>query len=372
MKLILPVALVLASCATPVAPRFPADQALARMEKDVRFLASDEMKGRNNATPEGLAAAEYVAKQMEAAGLRPGGENGTWFQAIPGKRGDRGRNVIGRTPGESDKWIVIGAHHDGLGVLRDKIHNGADDNASGVAVILEVARRLAGRDGLLFCSFDAEEDGLVGSNHFVKSELYPVSSFRAMICLDLVGGSLLPGDEKRVFALGSESSAFLFDWIGRERDKPDLQVERAGIYAIEPMGPAIARSDYSPFRLKKVPFVFLSTGTPWYYHTPHDDVERLDFPKMGRIADLVGKLAIDTAQGNPEWRDPEPNVYEDAEVLKDSCRRVLENAELRISDARKGMVADALEALSDDPDKLTIQRTMMMLFELAAAQKPAH
>ncbi|HKS17191.1 MAG TPA: M28 family peptidase [Planctomycetota bacterium] len=377
MTRLVPLLLILASCGVRPA-RFPLEFSLARLERDVRFLASDEMKGRNNGTPEGAAAADHVARRMEEAGLKPAGENGTWFQVIPGRRGDRGRNVIGARPGLSGRWIVIGAHHDGLGVVRDKIHNGADDNASGVAVILEVARRIEGKPlhhGLLFCSFDAEEDGLTGSSHFVKSNLYPVESFVAMICLDLVGGSFLPGDEKRVFALGSESSARLFEWIGNRRDRPGpLEVERAGIYAIEPMGPAIARSDYSAFRLKKVPFVFFSTGTPWYYHTPEDDVERLDFAKMEHVADLVTNLASDLVRPSPatEWREPEPDVAEDARLLAAGCSRALEHPAIKLSDRQRTGLGQAMEALQGQPDKGTVQRAMMALFTLAAAQRPAH
>lgn len=370
---------LIASCAPPKSPA-PTDTAIARMERDVRFLASDEMKGRDNATPEGAAAAEFVARRMRESGLRSAGENGTWFQTIPGRRGDRGRNVIGAIPGTTPEWIVLGAHYDGLGVRNGKIHNGADDNASGVAALLEAARSLSGpapRRGYLFCSFDAEEDGLVGSNHFVKSGLYPVTSFAAMICLDLVGGAFLPGDERRLFALGSESSEALFDWIGRARAAGGpLEIERAGIYAIEPVGPMIARSDYSPFRMKKVPFVFFSTGTPWYYHTPEDDLERLDFAKMDGVAKLLVQLARDLASrdGRPEWRTPAPDTAEDARLMSGICRRLLEHPAVRLSDRQRAVFAECMEALGPGgpADASAVQRAMIAVFEAAALQRPAH
>src|SRR5262245_997891 len=380
IKRLLLAGLLLASCA-PIPPRFPGESAIARLERDVRFLASDDMKGRNNGTPEGAAAAEYVAQQMQEAGLKPAGENGTWFQAIPGRNGSRGRNVIGARPGNSGRWIVVGAHHDGLGERKGVIYNGADDNASGVAVILEAARRLeeSWRHGILFCSFDAEEDGLVGSTHFVKSGLYPVESFVAMICLDLVGASFLPGDEKRIFALGSESSEAIHRKMWFEQHQNDaLEVERVGIYAIEPMGPIGARSDYSPFRLKKIPFVFFSTGTPWYYHTPDDDVERLNLAKMNHVADLVVKTVqwIDVPlPNNPEtvWREPKSDVEEDAKLLAAGCRRALEHPAIRASDRQRAALAETIEALtSKDVQKGTVQNAMILLFTVAAAQKPAH
>ena len=369
--------LIAVSCSPPKTSA-PVETAISRLQRDVRFLASDEMKGRNNATPEGARAAEFVARRMEEVGLAPAGENGTWYQEIPGRNGPRGRNVIGARPGTTPEWIVIGAHFDGLGEVKGQIHNGADDNASGVAVLLEAARTAsAGSRGLLFCSFDAEEDGLVGSSHFVKSQLYPVDSFAAMICLDLVGGSFLPGDERRVFALGSESSAALFDWMGRERQRnTTLEVERAGIYAIEPMGTLIARSDYSPFRLRKVPFVFFSTGTPWYYHTPEDDIERLDFKKMEAVADIVIRMARDlsNAPERPAWRTPAPDYAEDAKTLAGSCRRLLEHPAVRLSDRQRGAIAEVLEELKPDGSggAAVVQKAMIAVFSAAAAQKPAH
>jgi hypothetical protein len=373
----LPLLVLAASCAAPP-PRFPIEGAETRLERDVRTLASDEMKGRNNGTPEGALAAEYVARQMEEAGLKRAGENGTWFQPL---KGGRGRNVIGAFPGNSGRWIVLGAHHDGLGERKGQVHNGADDNASGVAVILEAARRLEEtvRHGLLVCSFDAEEDGLIGSSHFVASGLYPAESIVAMICLDLVGGAFLPGDENRIFALGSESSAAIHRHMGLERDlNTGLEVERAGIYMIEPAGPIIARSDYSPFRLKKIPFVFFSTGTPWYYHTPDDDVERLDIPKMSRVAALVEATIrwIDVPPPNhheTEWREPAPYVEEDAKLLASGCRRALEHPAIRASDRQRAALAEAIESLTaEGVDRKTVQKAMMLLFSLAAAQKPAH
>jgi Zn-dependent M28 family amino/carboxypeptidase len=291
--------------------------------------------------------------------------------------------VIGAKRGTTDEWIVIGAHYDHLGVRKGEIYNGADDNASGVAVLLDIASRVGRsaplRRGFLFCSFDAEEDGLVGSTHFVNSELYPIASIAAMICFDLVGGSFLPGDEGRVFALGSESSSELFEWIGKARDAARaFQLERVGIYAIEPAGPIFARSDYSPFRLKKVPFVFFSTGTPWYYHTPQDDVERLDFRKMTFASDVAWALSMILAGTHrPTWRTPAPDRREDARLLAAGCRRVLENPVIRTSDRQRAAVASALENLTKAAEAETdskdiapvVQHAMMVLFEVAKGQK---
>ena len=365
------------SCGVPAAIREPAAH---RLERDVRFLASDEMRGRDNGTPESERAAAYIVERMREAGLKPAGEAGDWFHTF-----SRGRNVIGALEGISDSWIVIGAHYDHLGARNGRVFNGADDNASGVAVLLEIARRLENEPrhhGLLFCAFDAEEDGLVGSTHFVASGLYPVSSFVAMICFDLVGGSFLPGDERRVFAMGAESSAELSERLDRAAPRGRLEVERLGIYVIEPFGTIGARSDYSPFRLKKVPFVFFSTGTPWYYHTPEDDVERLDFRKMDAVADLAARLARDLAVATPRpvWRTPAPDVKGDARLAFGALKRIVEKGEIRSTDRQKTRAAELMlelkkigEAEKAPPKAAsTIQAAMMLLFAVASAQEPIH
>ena len=192
-------------------------------ERHILKLASDEMKGRDDGTPEGLAAAEYVAGRFKECGLKPGGRDG-YFQDFTsrfssGSPEHKGRNVVGLLEGKrAREYVVVAAHHDGLGVRNGKIHNGADDNASGTAMVLELARSFSGTvpgRSMLFISFDCEEDGLLGSREFVKSELYPASSFAALFVFDLVGGDFFEWEKDRFYALGSESSAELYERVGK-------------------------------------------------------------------------------------------------------------------------------------------------------------
>jgi acetylornithine deacetylase/succinyl-diaminopimelate desuccinylase-like protein len=158
---------------------------------DVRFLADDALAGRLAGSAGERCAADYIAGEFAKAKLRPAGDDGTFFQSLslasalnPHAPGGTGRNVIaaldGSDPRVKDEWIVIGAHYDHLGEGGNRsslspddkgIHNGADDNASGVSVVLSAARALAAGPrparSVLFIAFTGEESGLLGSTHFV-------------------------------------------------------------------------------------------------------------------------------------------------------------------------------------------------------------
>ncbi|OHB70903.1 MAG: hypothetical protein A2W23_07450 [Planctomycetes bacterium RBG_16_43_13] len=267
------------------------------MERIVRYLASDDMKGRGFGTEEGRTAARFVAGQFEKFGLKPGGESNTYFQKF-----GNGFNVLGVLEGRKhpDTHIVISAHHDHLGEKDGRIYNGADDNASGVAMLLELAEAFSKASkpnySILFISFEAEElgKGMAGSRYFVRSGLYDTKKFRAMICFDLVGGNLFEWEDRKVYAFGSEHcerlSKKLSSHIGQARAVSDyLDVTKVGVYLIEPLGQSIARSDYAGFRDAGVPFVFFTTGTPWYYHTTEDDADKLNYRKM----EMLGRFLFD-------------------------------------------------------------------------------
>ncbi|MDP5099712.1 MAG: M28 family peptidase, partial [Nonlabens sp.] len=186
------------------------------MKADVVFLASDSLQGRETGTSYELLAADYIAKRMKESGLSPKGNEGTYFQtfsfkqsndphteaAFTDEQGDgflTGTNVIGFIDNGAKTTVVIGAHYDHLGMggegslYRDgeAIHNGADDNASGVAVMLELAYRiktshLKGQN-YLFMAFSGEEMGLLGSNYFTKNATIDLSTVSYMINMDMVG-----------------------------------------------------------------------------------------------------------------------------------------------------------------------------------------
>lgn len=338
----IPILLLLVSCrALPPAREdtWEIDRRLAereisldRMMAVVRTLAADGMRGRRFGTPEGRRAARRVAGWMREIGLKAVREG----YRIPFEAANkRGWNVAGMLEGADpklrDEFVVVCAHHDHLGEIGGAVFNGADDNASGVAVLLEVARaaskvRKQLRRSVLFVSFDGEEAGLLGSRAFVKDGPISRERFAVLICLDLLGGNFTPRQTEVLFALGAESSPEVLQVVretARERRDPVVTV--LGVYAIEPLGWMFARSDYGSFRAAGVPFVFLSTGTPWYYHTPEDDVERMNGAKLQANARLVFRLLLRLAQlpERPSFRKNPPPPRTDAKVFAGHLDRLL-------------------------------------------------
>ena len=354
--------------------------------RHIEFLASPELEGRNNGTPGGKKAAEYVAGEMKRIGLQPGGKEG-WYHHFRTKRargGDvapfTGSNVIGLLKGTdlANEYVVINAHHDHLGMVKGKLRPGADDNASGVAMILELAEAFVKnppRRSLLFISFDAEEDGLVGSREFVASGIYDPKSIVADVCFDLIGGDFYPTEGNRIFALGSESSPELAEIVG-SASRDGLDVARAGIYIIEPFG--FSRSDYRWFRDRKIPFVFFSTGTPWYYHSSHDTIDKINWAKIvkaGRFAwHVVNGVANDDKR--PTFRPDLLPKRVEAELMKTSIEDAMGHKEIVLDDRLRRQGKGYVEKLGrlleketlEKKDRISIQQAMIWLFRVQASQ----
>jgi hypothetical protein len=383
---------LLAACASP-GPRplvSPLERArgavsLERLRRTITELAADEMKGRKTGTPEALRAAERIAEWMGEAGLRPVGPEGFLLPFTSGRL--RGVNVAGLLDGTDPELkrevVVVCAHHDHLGMNESGIHNGADDNASGVAMLLELARAAAylpRKRSVLFVSFDAEEVGLLGSRAFVRSGPFDPGSFAALICLDLVGGDYYPGDDRGLYALGAESSPELDRLVRSEAAiESELQVKPIGIYAIEPMGPILARSDYASFRSARVPFVFFSTGTPWYYHTPHDDPERINYDKLLGNARFVLRIlaALCDDPGRPTFEPDPPTPAGDARLFAGELEKILAVPDLPFEAGERDRLAAALAELRQEQDPAAdkkvrglVQRSMMILFGVIQRYRP--
>jgi hypothetical protein len=204
----------------------------------------------------------------------------------------RTENVIGILPGSDptlkDEHIVIGAHYDHVGFghygTRDshtsgQIHHGADDNASGTAVLLQLAERLSRAQlkparTVVFVAFSAEELGLHGSRQYVNSPPVPLSSTKAMVNLDMVGR--LRDDRLTVF--GTRSAEGLSDMVLEEAQKRGLQVTES-----DGIGP----SDHMSFYNKKIPALHFFTGLHADYHRPSDTWEKLNVAGMARVTELV-------------------------------------------------------------------------------------
>ena len=293
------------------------------LKQDVMALAHDSMMGRETGTKGEEMAAEYIASRMKEIGLVGKGDSGSFYQFFTKKTkynpvthkmegaAITGRNVIGFLDNKKAKTIVIGAHYDHLGMggggsLHDKegvIHNGADDNASGVAVLLNLVQDLKNRNhNFLIIAFSGEEKGLWGSNHFVKNPTMDLNQVNMMVNMDMVG---MLDSNKRLAIHGVGTSPSFVSLIGKlNQNKFNIKLDSSGT------GP----SDHTSFYNDSIPVLHFFTGQHKHYHKPTDDIENLNYPGMLEInnfileiineLDVKGKLAFaKTRDKNTKSRD---------------------------------------------------------------------
>lgn len=269
----------------------------ADIRPHIEFLASPELRGRGGR--ERTEAARYIVTRFRELGLEPLFPEGRYAQDIPGKADENGvRPVIGRNvgailpgsdPAVRDEIIIVSAHYDHLGTSGGEVYAGADDNASGVAMVLEVARQLTAasqppRRTIAFVGFDMEEQMLWGSRWFASHTPWPLEQVKLFITADMIGRSLGNLPLPAVFVLGTEHAPQLkeaFDIVGRPAG---LEVARLGTDLIG------TRSDYGPFRDREIPYLFFSTGEHPDYHTPRDTPDRIDYDKAARVSSLVLRI----------------------------------------------------------------------------------
>jgi hypothetical protein len=279
----------------PSADRFP----VATFRAHVAWLADDARAGRQAGSDGGRAAGDYIAGQFETAGLKPAGAGGSFFQPFTLADGRAARNVLAVVPGRGElarECVVVAAHYDHIGTTPetaagarpgDRICNGADDNASGVAALLmiaaDAAREAASGRGasrtVLFIAFDAEEGGLNGSKYHVEHPAWPLDRTRAVINFDMVGhlnrGTLYAGDAPSSPAFGPILGA----------------IARASGVAIETRFGGVARSDHAPFLDKGVPGIHFNTGLYPEYHSPADELPIVDCDG-GATATRIGAATL--------------------------------------------------------------------------------
>jgi hypothetical protein len=284
----------------------PQSSATDRIAEDVRFLSSDRLEGRRIGSAGADSAAAWIALRMEKAGLTrvPGSES--WYQSFiiahdapaahgSGLGGVRGRNVIGvlqgRDPALAGQYVVVGAHYDHLGnggagsLDPDSAgvpHTGADDYASGVAAMLEVARMLAAKRpsrSVLFVAFSGEEEGLLGSAHFVKFPPVPTERMVAMLNFDMVGR--LRDDKLIIY--GVETAR---EWRGLIDS-----LNRAAKFSLTLQGDGYGPSDHTSFTVVKRPVLHFFTGTHPEYHRTTDDFATINLDGILRVATMASDIA---------------------------------------------------------------------------------
>jgi len=308
-------AVALIVVATSCTTRFNASSAPLRpdailIRRDIAYLASDALEGRLTGTPGNDMAAAYIAQRYKSLGLTtltPGYLQR--FEALSAEEAHSGRteprhteNVValldGSDPALKNEYVVIGAHFDHLGrsstyaqdpEAGDAIRNGADDNASGTAAVMELARILSAnppKRSVVFVNFSGEELGLLGSQWFVAHPVIPLDRIVAMLNFDMVGR--LKNDKLIVY--GTSTATEL---------KPLLDSANAalggGALKVNGIGDGYGPSDQTSFYAKDIPVLHFFTDQHEDYHRATDDVERINSNGEARVVNLALTIARELA-----------------------------------------------------------------------------
>ena len=260
----------------------------------VGHLADPEMEGREAGEPGGLAAGEYLAKQYADLHLRGSGDNGGVFQPFP----PNFRNILTTLPGSDpqlrDQVILVCAHYDHLGYGGDRalgpygyIYPGADDNASGSAAILELARALAKlvappKRSIVFAAWDAEEKGLLGSKHWVDHPTFPIDRIAAVVNCDMVGRLR----DARVTLIASRSGA---GWRRLLSEQNEGRLRLDFPWGIK------ANADHYSFFDQGIPAVLFHTGLHDDYHRPSDTADRINSEGMMQVTRMLFAVVYELA-----------------------------------------------------------------------------
>ena len=292
----------------------------------VAHLASEALAGRLTGTAGDSLAADYIAARFAAAGLMALENGGAGAYGAAGQsesaaphqvywqpyrmRASWGdslftRNVVGLVPGTDtalrNRYIIVGAHFDHLG-LGDKagslrpgtpaVHPGADDNASGVAALLELAEHFAAHPTertLVFIAFSGEEIGLCGSTYFVEHAPVPLDSIDLMINMDMLGGL-----SDTVFTVSGAGTA-------REAAGVLAEVGEGSGLRIETIAGGHGPSDHAAFYAREIPVFFFATPPTQRYHTPDDRAETLCYTGMARLLHVIRNTVKAASRVEGAW-----------------------------------------------------------------------
>ncbi|MBS1490212.1 MAG: M20/M25/M40 family metallo-hydrolase [Bacteroidetes bacterium] len=272
----------------------------AKLKQHIKILSADSLNGRGTGSEGEKMAAAYIVGEFKKIKLQPKGEAQGFLQAFPFKGGMHGtgtegtaHNIIGYLDNGAAQTIIIGAHYDHLGLGENgssldanpqgKIHNGADDNASGTAGIIELARyfqknKKKEKYNFLFISFSGEELGLFGSKYFTEHPTLDLSTVNYMINLDMVGR--LDPATKALAVSGTGTSNVWETELKKIAGDIKIKTDSAGI------GP----SDHTSFYLKNIPVLHFFTGAHSDYHKPSDDWQKINFAGEKQVLELIIKL----------------------------------------------------------------------------------
>jgi hypothetical protein len=275
------------------------------LKKHIYYLASDVLKGRGTSTEEEKMAADYIAKEFKKYGLKPGNKDSylhefkfkknldphdTVIANVPERKGN---NVVAFLDNKAPYTIVIGAHYDHCGLGHDKnsreanpegkIHNGADDNASGTSGVLALANYFASNKktenyNFLFMCYSGEELGLIGSKKWCEAPSFPLEKISYMINMDMIGR--LNDSTKKLIIYGVGTSPVWVPVIDSIKNNFSIKKDSAGV------GP----SDQTSFYLKDIPVLHFFTGQHEDYHKPSDDADKINYEGEAAVLEYIIRL----------------------------------------------------------------------------------
>ena len=280
-------------------------------EATINFLASDELQGREAGFHGSRVTSEYIVSLLQWMGVSPLAD--CYFQPFDAYRKERQkkgrlevhpdsivklkqevhqkltmRNVLGMIPGKNTKeYVIVGAHFDHLGIDPvldgDQIYNGADDNASGVSAVLQIARAFlaSGQQperNVIFAFWDGEEKGLLGSKYFVQTCPF-LSQIKGYLNFDMIGRNNKPQQPKQVVYFYTAAHPAFGDWLKGDIRKYSLQLEPDYRAWENPIG----GSDNGSFAKVGIPIIWYHTDGHPDYHQPSDHADRLNWDKVVEI-----------------------------------------------------------------------------------------
>ncbi|MEX2287966.1 MAG: M20/M25/M40 family metallo-hydrolase [Planctomycetaceae bacterium] len=278
------------------------DAALGRirgsdLQKTVNVLASDTFEGRESGSRGGIAAATFIIEQLRKLPVRPGGDDGSYAQHF----GNGYRNILvvlpGSDAGKKQEYLLVGAHYDHVGYGNATnslgptgyIHNGADDNASGTSGLLELIEAFTSLPAppsrsIVFVFWDAEERGLLGSEHWVAAPTVPLSQLRMVFNMDMIGRLR----DQRLEVSGVRTAAGLRRLLCEQNRDMNLTLDFNWT--------TIRESDHYPFYERRIPFLMLHSGKHEDYHRPTDDVDKINREGMASIIRLLFRTVYTAAE----------------------------------------------------------------------------
>ena len=334
-------------------------------KKDVEYLASEKLEGRFPGTNGEQLAANYIAEKFEKLGLTK--LTDSYFQSfnftLPSSPHEEvkfnqdtdtkinAKNIIAFIDNKKKNTVIIGAHYDHIGYGGqysldrgiNEIHNGADDNASGTAMLLSLAKQLNNKNDLennyLFIAFSAEELGLIGSRYFVNSDVFNKESINFMINLDMVGRL---NAEKELSIFGVGTSSIFKQVVNSLNNNFKLKIIEDGT------GP----SDHTSFYNKDIPVLFFHTGSHENYHRPSDDVNLINYKGMSEISnyiiDIIDELETYNKLEFKETISNQPTVARFNVSLRVMPDYVFEGDGMKASQIIKGGPADDAGLIDGD------------------------